>query len=242
MTGGGASPWGRRGLLALCLLAPACSRRRPSCSSAPAGRPGGQRQSRCGARSCRGRSLMAALRAGSSSPAVAGTCEGRRCGAGRRPAPRGPRRALRGAARAAVRDPQGPCLDPTRRGAPRRHPQRRIPRPRGQGGEHPVLRRHGPAGACRASGDLQCADRRPRLRRGVGPHDDGPSPAPVLGPQLRAVLGADCFRRLHLADGRMICLTRNSFRVEDFGRPAGQVRWPGRIIEAESAGPAAGPG
>lgn len=179
---------------------------------------------------------------GSSSPAVAGTCEGRRCGAGRRPAPRGPRRALRGAARAAVRDPQGPCLGPTRRGAPRRHPQRRIPRPRGQGGEHPVLRRHGPAGACRASGDLQCADRRPRLRRGVGPHDDGPSPAPVLGPQLRAVLGADCFRRLHLADGRMICLTRNSFRVEDFGRPAGQVRWPGRIIEAESAGPAAGPG
>lgn len=98
------------------------------------------------------------------------------------------------------------------------------------------------ADVCRASGDLQCADRRPRLRRGVGPHDDGPSPAPVLGPQLRAVLGADCFRRLHLADGRMICLTRNSFRVEDFGRPAGQVRWPGRIIEAESAGPAAGPG
>lgn len=76
----------------------------------------------------------------------------------------------------------------------------------------------------------------------MGPHDDGPSPAPVLGPQLRAVLGADCFRRLHLADGRMICLTKNSFRVEDLGRPAGQVRWPGRIIEAESAGPAAGPG
>ncbi|MFC2641583.1 MAG: hypothetical protein ACFN04_08480 [Propionibacterium acidifaciens] len=64
----------------------------------------------------------------------------------------------------------------------------------------------------------------------------------LVGPQLRAALGADCSRQLHLADGRMICPTRNSFRVEDLGRLAGRVWWLGRIIEAESAGPAAGPG
>lgn len=63
MTGGGTSPWGRRGLLALCLPAPACSRRRSSCSSAPAGCPG-----RTAAIPLRGPvvlgTLMAALRAG----------------------------------------------------------------------------------------------------------------------------------------------------------------------------------
>ena len=118
----------------------------------------------------------------------------------------------------------------------------------GHGGEHPVLRRHGPAGAgadepsaaptaAGLPGDLQCADRRPRLRRGgalmtTAPGAGARRPAAARRPGRRLLPSAASGRRPYdLSDQEFLP-----------GRGPRATRRPGLVAGADHRGRVGGAG